>query len=81
MKTVGAFEAKTHLFRLLERVAAGEVITITRNGEPVARLVPCGAEVKVRTAADVAEAFRRIRERAKPGGPSVCQMVEEGRRY
>ena len=33
-------EAKTHLSRLLQRVAAGEEITIANAGVPVARLVP-----------------------------------------
>lgn len=36
---VGVHEAKTHLSRLLERVAAGEEILIARRGEVVARLV------------------------------------------
>ncbi len=40
MKTVGASEARTHFARLLERVAQGERIVITRHGTPVARLVP-----------------------------------------
>jgi prevent-host-death family protein len=39
-KSVGVHEAKTHLSRLLERVAGGEEIVITRRGEEVARLVP-----------------------------------------
>jgi prevent-host-death family protein len=39
-KSVGVHEAKTNLSKLLERVAAGEEITITRRGEEVARLVP-----------------------------------------
>lgn len=43
MREVGAFEAKTHLSALLEAVAAGEEITITRRGKPVARLVPVDA--------------------------------------
>jgi prevent-host-death family protein len=38
--TVGAFEAKTHFASLLERVAKGEEIVITRHGTPVARLAP-----------------------------------------
>lgn len=42
MSTVGVFEAKTHLSDLLERVAAGEEITITRRGQAIARLVPAG---------------------------------------
>lgn len=37
---VNVHEAKTHLSRLLERVARGEEITIGRAGRPVARLVP-----------------------------------------
>ena len=40
MITVGAFEAKTHLSALLERVEAGEEIVIARAGTPIARLVP-----------------------------------------
>ena len=40
MESVGAYEAKTHLPQLLDRVARGEEIQITRNGRPVARLVP-----------------------------------------
>jgi len=38
--TVGLFDAKTHLFSLVERVAKGERITITKHGTPVAVLVP-----------------------------------------
>ncbi len=40
MKTVNVHEAKTHLSRLLARVAAGEEIVISRAGKPIARLVP-----------------------------------------
>jgi prevent-host-death family protein len=40
MAEVNIHEAKTHLSRLLQRVAAGEEIVISRAGTPVARLVP-----------------------------------------
>jgi len=40
MKVVNVHEAKTQLSRLLERVEAGEHITIARAGKPVADLVP-----------------------------------------
>ncbi len=40
MTEVGVHEAKTHLSRLLRRVAAGEEVVIARGGRPVARLVP-----------------------------------------
>jgi prevent-host-death family protein len=37
---VNIHEAKTHLSRLLERVAAGERIVISKAGQPIADLVP-----------------------------------------
>lgn len=40
MAQVGIHEAKTHLSRLLRRVAAGEVIVIAKGNTPLARLVP-----------------------------------------
>lgn len=43
MDVVNVQEAKTHLSRLLERVAAGEEIVLSRAGTPVARLVPMSA--------------------------------------
>lgn len=39
-KSVGVHEAKTHLSRLLDDVAAGEEVVITRRGEEIASLVP-----------------------------------------
>jgi prevent-host-death family protein len=42
-KSVGVHEAKTHLSRLLEDVAAGEEVVITRRGEAIATLVPVSA--------------------------------------
>lgn len=42
MTIVNIHEAKTHLSRILLRVAAGEEIVIARAGKPIARLVPIG---------------------------------------
>jgi len=53
---VGTFQAKTHFSQLLEHVAKGEEITITRHDRPVARLVP--AERPSRE--HVATIFRRM---------------------
>ena len=79
MKTVGAFEAKTHLSSLLEQVERGEEITITRHGKAVARLVPVGAVDRGRLEDTVArlKAFRRGR---RLGDLSVKALIEEGRR-
>lgn len=43
MTSVSVHEAKTHLSRLIERVLAGEEVTVTRNREPVIRLVRAAA--------------------------------------
>jgi prevent-host-death family protein len=48
MKTVNIHEAKTHLSRLIEDVAAGEEVIIARNGKPVARLLPVIARSRPR---------------------------------
>jgi len=40
VKTVGSFEAKTHLARLLARAARGESFVITKRGKAMASLVP-----------------------------------------
>ena len=50
MQTVSLFEAKTHLSRLIEQMASGaeDEIVISRNGKPVARLLPIRPEVSRR---------------------------------
>jgi len=45
---VSVHEAKTHLSRLLERVALGEKVIIAKAGDPVAKLVPFSTEAKTR---------------------------------
>lgn len=59
MDSIGAYEAKTHLPRLLNRIARGESFTITRHGRPVARLVPVEEDDRDRAR----RAARRIVER------------------
>jgi len=46
---IGAFEAKTHLSSILEKVAAGQTFLITKRGKPVAELRPIAQEPKSRT--------------------------------
>ena len=81
MKSVGAFEAKTHLAALLDRVAKGERITITRHGVPVALLVPV-VEAPARLARhEIREKMRALRAQVKPDEMSVKEMIETGRRF
>jgi prevent-host-death family protein len=44
-RTINIHEAKTHLSRIVEEVAAGEVVIIAKAGKPVARLVPLESAV------------------------------------
>ena len=81
MASVGAFEAKTHLSELLDRVARGERITITRHGIPAAILVPIEAEERKLTHEEIVEGFRELRKRVKPGKMTVKEMIAEGRKY
>ena len=48
---INVYEAKTHLSKLLERVAEGEELVLGKAGKPMARLVP----------------FREVRQPRKPG--------------
>lgn len=81
MTSVGTYEAKTNLPELLHRAEAGESITITRNGRPVAKLVPFDEDLPDESADDLVAAMRKIRSRVKKGGPSIRAMIRQGRRY
>lgn len=79
MKTIGAFEAKTHLNELLRRAFKGETIQITRRGVPMAKLTPPDAESE--PASRVAESIRHLRKGVTLGKTSIAELVNEGRRY
>jgi prevent-host-death family protein len=81
MDSVGAFEAKTHLSDLLDRVSQGETITITRHGVPAAMLVPVEETGSKPTHQEVVEGMRALRKRIKPDSMSAREMVNEGRRF
>ena len=79
MDTIGTFEAKTHLTRLLDRVVAGEQITITRHGTPIARLVP----VKSANLGQLREIIAKLKQFNKGqtlGGLKIKDLISEGRR-
>jgi prevent-host-death family protein len=85
MKSVGAFDAKTHLNELLQRASKGETIRITRRGVPVAKLTPPddGEKADVRS---LIEAIRQLRKGMTLGKPSlgkitIRELIDEGRRY
>lgn len=77
---VGAYDAKTHFSELLERVAAGEQITITRHGAPVARLVPFQPVYSEDERRAAVAAMRQLASRNRLGGLSVRALIAEGRK-
>jgi prevent-host-death family protein len=79
MATVGAYEAKTHLPKLLDRVSKGERITITKHGVAVAVLEPPDTARKVKPRL-VIEKLKDFRQQHKLAGISIREMIEEGRR-
>jgi prevent-host-death family protein len=81
MTTVGAYEAKTHLPRLLRRVAHGEEILITRRGRVIAMLVPPRRDKEPDVAA-VLQQMRELRKGVTLGRDlTIRQLIEEGRRF
>ena len=85
MATVSAFEAKTRFGELLDRVARGEEIVITRHEKPVARMVPEGKPglAEVRKAVEELQALRQeMSDRGfKPlTNREIRQSIQEGRR-
>ncbi|MCY3597428.1 MAG: type II toxin-antitoxin system Phd/YefM family antitoxin [Rhodospirillales bacterium] len=80
VETIGAYEAKTHLPSLLDRVARGESLTITRHGKPVARLVPVAGDRAL-----AKQAAARIEERRRHLNciplADLVTSVHEGHRY
>jgi len=80
-KSIGAFDAKTHLSQYLDEVQKGETIQITRRGKPVAVLVP--AETSLSSESEVDQVIHRVRERSAAYGISneeISQWKKEGRR-
>jgi prevent-host-death family protein len=78
MESVGAYEAKTHLPKLLARVAKGERITITKHGVPVAVLQPPDAG-RTEDPKKVIGQIKAFRKKHKLGSASLRRMIEEGR--
>ena len=79
MSSVGAYQAKTHLPELLDRVEAGERIVITRRGVPVAVLVPVESG-RGRNPGAVVDDVLEFRKGRDLGGDRIVDLIREGRR-
>lgn len=79
MQTVDFHEAETHWSALLDQVAKGQQITITRDGISVAMLVPPPGEQKTNVRETIQEMFD-LRKGQRLEGLSVRELIDEGRR-
>ncbi len=78
-KTVGAYEAKTKHPALLDFVARGRDVVITKHGRPVARLIPAQAPTPANR--EVFARIRRLRARLSLlQGETARDLIEAGRR-
>jgi prevent-host-death family protein len=77
---VGAYDAKTHFAELLDRVANGAELTITRHGTPVARLVPVDRQSTPAQRRAAIEGMRKLASGLTLGGLKVKDLIAEGRR-
>jgi len=76
MADIGAYDAKTHLPKLLERVEKGERFVITRHGKPVAELIPVASRDAAAIARAIAE-VRAVRQRLARRGVQLRDVLNE----
>jgi len=80
MTSISYYEARTHFSELLDHVAAGKKILITRRGRPAALLSPPPAEnCDVKDVIADMKALRRGNFLGK--GLSIRDLIEDGRRF
>lgn len=77
MSEIGAYEAKTHLPKLLERVEKGERFVITRHGRPIAELTPIADRDAVRIRQAVGE-LRSVRKALARRGVRLKDVLRAG---
>jgi prevent-host-death family protein len=81
MTTISYYEARTHFSALLDQVARGKRILITRRGRPAALLTPPPAE-SCKDVGQVISEMKALRQGNTLGkGVSIRDLIEEGRRF
>ncbi len=80
MDTVNIHEAKTHLSRLLTRVAQGETVVIAKAGQPIAKLtgIDAPSPAQARRVGFLAGAFIIPNDFDTMGGESIAEAFEGG---
>jgi prevent-host-death family protein len=77
--SIGAYQAKSHFSELLDRVENGEEITITKHGNPVAKLVPVRRESTAKERRAAMDRWINAPDRPRLGGLKRRDLIDEGR--
>lgn len=81
MVTVGTYEAKIRFSELLDLVAAGEEVAITRHGQEVARLIPASAGAAASSVfLESVARWRKKQRHVRLNGLKVRDLKNSGRR-
>ena len=83
MTTMGFYEARTHLSELLDQVAKGKKVLITRRGKPAALIRPPPKQSQ-RDVRQVVREMLAFRDREGPtlgGEVTIRELIDEGRRF
>ena len=81
MTSISFYDARTHFSELLDQVARGKTVLITRRGKPAAVLGPPPAEA-ARDIREVLGAMKALRRSNTLGeGVSIRDLIDEGRRF
>jgi len=80
-QSIGAFEAKTHFSKVLNRVEQGETIAITRHGHTIARLVPVEQDDREQAKAAMKSILDRRDRLGKAPIEDLIETTHEGHRY
>ena len=78
---IGAFEAKTHFSKIIEKAEQGQDYVVTRRGKPVAMILPLDKKPEM-TRMEAIEQLMEMRKlyRGKPGSFNIREAIEDGRK-
>ncbi len=79
MVEIGSFEAKTHFAEIVQKAFSGETYLITKNGKPVARILP--PENNQKKAEEAIARILEIRQKYKLPQKEIQKLIKKGRRY
>ncbi len=79
-KTVGSFEAKTHLSSIFKEVQSGVEFIVTKRGQPIAKIIQYNNKKDKIKMNELIFQFDKVRNNVK-GKIKIKEYIDEGRKY